>query len=86
MIPAGTLPMCLGPSLQGDIPGTSHSFLTASSSEAGPADLCGAPWGRATAWPSLVLSGLSPLPGPLQLLPIHFLASLLAGGLGILLK
>lgn len=28
MIPAGTLPMCLGPSLQGDIPGTSHAFLT----------------------------------------------------------
>lgn len=85
MIPAGTLP-CLGPSLQGDIPGISHSFLTASSREAGPADLCVPPWGQTTAWPSLEFSGLSPLPGPLQLLPIHFLASLLAEGLGILLK
>ena len=84
MIPAGILLMGLGPSLQGNFPGTCHSLLTASSGEAGPADLCWAPWGPATAWPSPALCGLSPLPGPLQLLPIHFRVSLLAEGLGIL--
>lgn len=83
MTPAGTCLMWLDLSLQGDIPGTSLCPFTSSSGAAGPADLCWVPW----VWPLLGPLSLSPgCPGPLQLLPIHFLASQLAEGLGILPK
>ena len=81
MTPAGTRLMWLDPSLQGDTPGTSLCPFPASSAAAGPADLCWAPW----VWPLLGPLSFPPgCPGPLQLPPIHFLASQLAEGLATL--
>lgn len=74
MTPAVTLLMWLGPACR-VIPLGPATPFTAFPGEAGPAGLCWAPQGQATVGQRPCSLRLVPSPGPLQLLPIHFLAS-----------